>query len=96
MDIVEIEAQSRDARGSRACRRLRKEGLVPAVLYGHREPNVLLSLHRSELERLLEMRTFILQVKWDGRRESHFHPAGEVGRPKGKRAGEGPPVRSPR
>jgi large subunit ribosomal protein L25 len=49
---------------------LRKEGLVPAVLYGHREPNVLLSLHRSELERLLGMHAFILQVNWDGRSES--------------------------
>lgn len=70
MDIAEIEARPRQERGSRACQRVRKQGLVPAVIYGHGQPNVLLCLRRSSVEQLLEKRTFIVQVNWGGKRES--------------------------
>jgi large subunit ribosomal protein L25 len=70
MDITELEAQPREARGLRACRRLRKQGLVPAVVYGRGEPNVLLSVRHADVERLLEEHSFIVQVRWDGRDEN--------------------------
>ena len=70
MDIAELQAQPREARGLRACRRLRRQGLVPAVVYGHGEPNVLLSVRCSDVEKLLEERNFIVQVRWDGRDEN--------------------------
>lgn len=54
----------------RPCRRLRKQGLVPAVVYGRGEPNVLLSLRRDDVEKLLHDRSFVVQVRWDGRDES--------------------------
>jgi len=70
MDIAELEARPREARGMRPCRRLRKQGLVPAVVYGRGEPNVLLSLRRDDVEKLLHDRSFVVQVRWDGRDES--------------------------
>ena len=70
MDIAELEAQPREARGLRPCRRLRKQGLVPAVVYGRGAPNVLLSVRRSDIEKLLEDHNFIVQIRWDGRDES--------------------------
>lgn len=70
MDIAEIDARPRDARGGRACRRLRKLSLVPAVLYGQAESNVLLSVRHSDIEKLLEAHTFVVQVNWGSRRES--------------------------
>ena len=70
MDIAELNAQPREARGLRPCRRLRKQGLVPAVVYGRGEPNVLLSLRRDDVEKLLHDRSFVVQVRWDGRDES--------------------------
>ncbi|MHC4789027.1 MAG: 50S ribosomal protein L25, partial [Planctomycetota bacterium] len=70
MDIAEIEARPREARGSRSCRRLRKQGLIPAVLYGHGESNVLLSLRRHDVDHLVEEHAFIVQVNWDGQRDS--------------------------
>jgi large subunit ribosomal protein L25 len=35
-DSVQLEAQERPAQGTRHARKLRKEGLVPAVVYGHK------------------------------------------------------------
>ena len=70
MDIVEIEARPRESRGTRACRRLRKQGLVPAVLYGHGEANVLLSVKVADVEHLVAQRAFIVQVNWDGQQDS--------------------------
>ncbi len=70
MEITEIEARPRQERGTRACNRLRHQGLVPAVIYGRGEPNVMLSLRRGNVYRLLEDRAFIVQVRWDGNLES--------------------------
>jgi large subunit ribosomal protein L25 len=70
MDIHEIDARARETRGSRACRRLRRQGLVPAVIYGHGEPTVLLSVRRSDVEELLREHAVIVSVKWDSRAES--------------------------
>lgn len=70
MDILEVEAKPREARGSVACNRLRKQDLVPAVLYGHGEPNVLLSMKRRALEHLIEDHNFIVCLAWDGQRDN--------------------------
>jgi large subunit ribosomal protein L25 len=70
MELVQIEARARETRGSRECRRLRKLGLVPAILYGRKQDNVLLSVSRRDVEKLLASRAFIVQVNWDGRQEA--------------------------
>jgi large subunit ribosomal protein L25 len=70
MDIAEVQARPREARGSRACRRLRRQGLVPAVLYGRGEPNLLLTVRQHDLEHLLAERAFIVMVNWDGQQET--------------------------
>jgi len=70
MDIMQIEARPREVRGSRACRRLRTLGLVPAVLYGRQRENVLLSVGRRDLEKLIHARAVIVQVNWDGQQDA--------------------------
>lgn len=70
MELMQVEARPREARGSRECRRLRKLGLVPAILYGRKQDNVLLSVTRRDVEKLLAARAFIVQVNWDGRHEA--------------------------
>lgn len=70
MGIEEIQVQPRDALGTRACGRLRKEGLVPAVIYGHGEPSVSLSVSAADIERLLRLHNFILRVSWDGQSQT--------------------------
>jgi len=70
MDIMKLEAQIREAHGSRACRHLRKKDVVPAVLYGRNEPNVMLTLDRKSTESLLEEHTYIASIGWDGHEEN--------------------------
>jgi large subunit ribosomal protein L25 len=70
MEVLEIAAQPRDVNGTRACRRLRKRELVPAVLYGHGEPNVMLALPAGAIEQAIADRALVLKVVWDGREDT--------------------------
>ncbi len=70
MEIAEIQARPREVRGTRDCRRLRRQGLTPAVLYGRGEPNVLLTLREEDVEHLVETHAPIVQVSWDGQQEN--------------------------
>jgi large subunit ribosomal protein L25 len=78
-ESVVLQTQKREGRGSRKAGKLRATGLVPAVLYGHKEATVPLALeHKPLLEairhgvRVLEIRTEkgaenaqIVEVQWD-------------------------------
>lgn len=44
----EINAEPRDALGSRRCRRLRAQGKLPAVLYGHKKGTIHLTLDAKD------------------------------------------------
>lgn len=68
MDIPTIEAWPREERGTRPCGRLRRRGLIPAVMYGRDEPNVLLTLQEQAIEDLMEQHTLIFEVEWDGQK----------------------------
>ncbi len=70
MEVHEIVAQPRDLSGTRACRRLRRQDLVPAVLYGHGQPNVMLALQCGAIEKALHERALVLRVVWDGSEET--------------------------
>ncbi len=70
MEITEIKARPRDERGSRACSRLRNQNLIPAVLYGRGAPNVLLTLRRADVRRLVEENAVLVQVIWDGQADN--------------------------
>jgi len=65
MAVVELEAWPREERGSRPSRRLRRQGLVPAVLYGRGEPNVLLKLREQDVFELLTTHTSVVELQWD-------------------------------
>ena len=51
--IETIEVTKRDAVGSWAVRKLRGQGLVPAILYGHGEENVCLAVKRETVAGLI-------------------------------------------
>ncbi len=70
MDIPVIEARPRQDLGSRACRRLRRQGTIPAVLYGRGGPNVQLALERQGMEALIGGHAQVVEVAWDGQREN--------------------------
>jgi len=70
MAVFEMKAWPREERGSRACRRLRRQALVPAILYGRHKPNVLLAMREADLHAMLEEHAFIVRLMWDGQEES--------------------------
>jgi large subunit ribosomal protein L25 len=83
MATASLDAAPRSATGKGAARSLRREGRIPAVIYGHaREPQSL-SINTRELERLLgrvSAETTVIELALDGRttrtliREIQRHP----------------------
>jgi large subunit ribosomal protein L25 len=70
---TKLVVTQRERRGSAESRRLRKEGLVPGVLYGNGEP-VAISIAERELRRALTGASglhSILDVEIDGKGETH-------------------------
>jgi len=70
MESVKLAAQPRPAHGSQATRRLRKSGLIPAVVYGHKEAVVPVALDRKELETALRRNTRVVDLQLDGAAET--------------------------
>lgn len=54
MEISELKATLRKDSGKGIARRLRKSGLVPAVVYGHKKDTLLLAVNSSELTKILK------------------------------------------
>lgn len=48
-ESVVLKTQKRDSRGTKSCGHLRKKGLVPAIVYGHKEANEVITLSHDEL-----------------------------------------------
>jgi len=76
--VDELNVQLRETRGKRHARRLRNAGRVPAVLYGHGEKSVSLSVSTEELDgvvrhgtRLVNLvgairqQAFVRELQWD-------------------------------
>jgi large subunit ribosomal protein L25 len=67
MSDITLEAESREA-GKKASRRLRRQGLVPCVLYGHRTEPVSFQLPESALKPLIyTAETHVVTVKVNGK-----------------------------
>lgn len=67
---IAINAEKRTALGSRANVRLRKQGTVPAVVYGHGQDNSLLQLNTKEFTKHIAHGTHLFNLSFDGHSES--------------------------
>jgi large subunit ribosomal protein L25 len=65
-ETTKIIANKRDNRGTKKARRLRKQGLVPAVVYGHGEGTVSVSVPRDEFAAVLRHGQRIVELQTDG------------------------------
>jgi len=81
-DIV-FNAQIREKAGKGAARATRREGRVPAVIYGGKKEPLLISLHPVELEKALDVVGFYdaeIEIDVDGKKHKviaqdvQFHP----------------------
>jgi len=87
MSIFELEAESRSDMGKGASRRLRRDGKVPAIMYGGDENPQSITLSHSEILKRLDHEAFyshILTVNVDGKaskavlRDMQRHPSKPV------------------
>jgi large subunit ribosomal protein L25 len=62
-ETVVLEAKTRSEHGTRVARRLRKQGLVPAVVYGHKEATVQVTVPGEELLRAIRHGSRIIELK---------------------------------
>jgi len=62
-DQVVLETKQRDGRGSHAARKLRKQGEVPGVIYGHKEETVPISLSAEALQSIIRHGTRVVDLK---------------------------------
>jgi large subunit ribosomal protein L25 len=70
-ETVKLTAQPRTGSGSRAAAKLRKRGLVPGIVYGHKEANVSVSVDADELDRAIRVKhARVLDLQLDGKSET--------------------------
>ena len=55
MTDITFNAEKREKAGKGAARACRREGRVPAVIYGNKQEPVMISLHPVELEKALDL-----------------------------------------
>jgi len=75
-----LEVMKREAKGSAAARRLRREGKIPAVFYSHGKENLNLVVNAKDFYTALHTGQHIFETKLDGKRqflmvkEVQYHP----------------------
>jgi large subunit ribosomal protein L25 len=67
---IKIDAKPRSELGSRANKRLRERGLVPGVVYGHKEAVVPVTLPKKELVTQLNKGAHLFELGVDGKNET--------------------------
>lgn len=70
MEVLELKAEKRTLKRTKAVRKLRATGHIPAVVYGHKEDNVLLSVNGGEFGRVLNAGARMINLAYDRTKES--------------------------
>jgi len=66
MEIAKLEGQARQARGSRAAERLRRQDKIPGIVYGHRQEPQNVTVAARDLENLIEHGSHVIELSIDG------------------------------
>ena len=69
-ETVVLKTQPRDQFGSANAKRLRKQGLVPAVLYGHKEEHLSVVLSAEEFENAFRHGVRVLELDTGAKKET--------------------------
>ncbi len=72
MEIAVLQAETRQPGGRHANERLRRRGMLPAVIYGHNEPPVTVAVSRHDLELALQHSAHVVRLRIDGREEQYL------------------------
>jgi len=71
---VKLEAQARSPEknkgtGTRVARKLRQQGLIPAIIYGHKEPNLPIALKHDDVWRIMKQQSHRVDLVVAGKTE---------------------------
>jgi large subunit ribosomal protein L25 len=70
MAEVVLAAATREAQGSKVAARLRKQGKIPGVVYGHKEATVAVAVGADELDRAIRvLHARVLDLDLNGKKE---------------------------
>lgn len=72
MQVATINGETRTQRSRSALRNLRNRGLVPAIVYGHKETPEMLALSAHDLDLALEKMAHVVKVKLGAREEQYL------------------------
>ncbi len=72
MKVIPMKAERRTARGRNQLAHIRKEGWMPAVLYGAGKDNVSIAISEWELDQHVKARQKVFEIDIDGSTESAF------------------------
>ena len=84
--MITFNAEKREKAGKGAARACRREGRIPAVVYGGKKEPVMISLHPVELEKALDTKGFYdmdVEIVLDGKKivvvckDVQFHPVSD-------------------
>ncbi|TPE58776.1 50S ribosomal protein L25/general stress protein Ctc [Sandaracinobacter neustonicus] len=85
-DVLTLTAEARDRAGKGASRAVRREGRVPAVIYGNKEAALSIHVEEKRLVKLLQTGHFmnsVVEIEIDGKshhtlpRDVQFHPVND-------------------
>jgi len=63
MEIAQLQAEPREEHGTRAARRLRRQGKLPGIVYGHGETPERVAVVEYDLKNMLEHGSHVLALK---------------------------------
>jgi large subunit ribosomal protein L25 len=68
-EALKLKAQPRTGLGTAVARRLRKAGQIPAVVYGHKEATVSLTINHDEVYKAIRLGTRLVDLELDSKSE---------------------------
>ena len=69
METQQLQVKIRKDTGSLKSRKNRKSGLIPAILYGHKQENLKLLLNENEFAKALDTDAKMVNLTWNGTEE---------------------------
>jgi len=69
METQQLQVKIRKDTGSLKARKNRKAGLIPAILYGHKQENLKLLLNENEFAKALDTEVKMVNLTWNGTEE---------------------------
>ncbi len=70
METKTLQVKIKKDSGSRKARNYRKFGLIPAVLYGHKQENLMFLLSKKEFVKTLDSGAKMVNLKWNSSEET--------------------------